>query len=86
MALVDRLPPKARNHGLPCSVAAILEQLDHDNPADGAELRKWLAAPMNVWPHSAIESDLREEGHSIGAGTVGKHRRGDCRCAREGTL
>lgn len=83
MALKDHAPPRLRNHGLPCSVAAILEQLDTTDPAEAGYLRVMLAAPMNTWPHSAIETALRQEGHPIGAGTVGKHRRGDCRCARE---
>ena len=82
MALSDRNPRQGATQGLPCSVASLLAQLDGDQPEDAKTLRKWLASPWRVFGHGWIEEQLRSEGYDVGMGTVGKHRRGQCRCTK----
>lgn len=67
------------NQGLPCSVGTLLRTLPKKQ---AAELRQFLEAPWRVVTHTSLERAIREEGHEVGTGSVGKHRRGDCRCGR----
>ena len=67
------------NQGMPCSVATLLATLP---PSEADELRHLVNAPWRVVSHSALERAIREEGHVVGVGAIGKHRRGDCRCAK----
>lgn len=59
-----------------CTVAQVLEQLDRDR-AD-----KLVAALTGTASAAAISGSLRRSGITLGAGTIGRHRRGECRCAR----
>ena len=81
MSLAERYktPNTISRQGLPCSVAELLESLPD---VEAKALRKMLAAPFRVWGHQDIEDALLAEGHKVGRGTVGKHRRGSCRCGR----
>lgn len=79
MSLSDRLESPARGQGLPCSVAVALRELA---PADAEALQAALDAPWRIVGHQKIEADLAAEGHPVGVGAVGKHRRNDCRCTR----
>lgn len=82
MTLETRLASKIKggsNQGKDCSVAELLAELKGE---DLATLRKALQAPWRVVPHVALERALLKEGHQVGTGMVGKHRRGDCRCSK----
>lgn len=59
-----------------CTVSAILESLDDQR---AAKLRAYLGSPVSS---SAIAASLRRAGITVGAGTIGRHRRGECRCSR----
>jgi hypothetical protein len=63
----------------PCSIGQLLKDLP---PAEAKALKKMLDAPWRVWPHTAIEAALRDEGHPFGDQMVGKHRRSQCSCAK----
>lgn len=67
------------NQGLPCSVGLLLRTLPKKK---AAELHQFLDTPWRLVPHKALEHAIRAEGHVVGIGVVGKHRRGDCRCGR----
>lgn len=77
MALTSEdFPSGNRRQGMPCSVATLLASLD-DN--DRAVLESVLA-DLSIG-HATIERTLAAKNMKVGTGTVGKHRRGDCRCA-----
>lgn len=81
MSLADKTPP-ARIHGKPCSIGTALAALP---PAEAAALQAMLDDRAN-WPGRAIHTALNDEGITyVGRQTIDKHRRGDCRCAKEGT-
>lgn len=67
-------------HGIPCSVGELLASLDK---AEAKALQVMLAAPWRMWPHNHIEQALWDEGHAVGQGQVGKHRRKGCRCFKD---
>lgn len=79
MSLAERLQGQSRGQGLACSVAVVLRELP---PEESAALQAALDAPWRIQGHEKIERALAEEGHPVGVGQVGKHRRGDCRCTR----
>lgn len=81
MSLAERItaPKGGSNQGLPCSVAELLVSLPD---AEAAALKVMLDAPWRVWGHQRIEDILADEGHPVGIGAVGKHRRGKCRCSK----
>ena len=81
MSLADRVQSikGGSNQGLPCSVGTLLNTLPKK---DAAELRRLLESPWRIVPHNALERAIRGEGHDVGTGSVGKHRRGDCRCGK----
>lgn len=75
MALADHKPTPAI-HGKPCSVGALLDTLA---ATDQSELLSWLDDPSVE--HESIWRSLRKAGHRVGKQTVGRHRRGECKCA-----
>lgn len=79
MSLAERLQSQPRGQGMPCSVAVRLRELP---PDDAAALQAALGAPWRIVGHAKIEDDLAAEGLAVGVGSVGKHRRGTCRCSR----
>lgn len=79
MSLAERLQATGRGQGMPCSIAVVLRELPE---ADADALRAALDAPWRIVGHAKIEADLAAEGHPVGVGAVGKHRRGSCRCTR----
>ena len=81
MSLAEKLnqPGTGNRQGLPCSVAELLRDLP---PKEAAALKEMLDSPWRIWGHNEIEKALGEEGHPVGTGTVGKHRRRTCRCAK----
>jgi hypothetical protein len=78
MALADKLaqPPK-RMHGLPCSVAVLLQRLE-THPAELDAFQAMLANPS--WSATAIHKAVAEEGYEVGIQTIGRHRTQSCRC------
>lgn len=80
MTLANRVTsPVKPIHGTPCSVAELLASLDK---TEAKALQAMLDAPWRVWPHNHIEQAIWDEGHPVGQGQVGKHRRNVCRCAK----
>lgn len=81
MSLADRVQSVkgGSNQGFPCSVGNLLATLPKK---DAAELRRLLETPWRIVTHSALERAIRDEGHTVGTGAIGKHRRGDCRCSK----
>lgn len=77
MALAERLtaPPTAGTPGLPCSIGALLDNLQ------GAE-RDALQAMLadRAWSQHMIWTALHEEGHTVGKQSINRHRGGKCRC------
>lgn len=81
MSLAEKLatPKGGSNQGLPCSVATLLTDLP---VAESAALQSMLDSPWRIWGHQRIEVTLADEGHSVGTGSIGKHRRRTCRCSK----
>ena len=79
MGLLDELTAEQQRQrpGLPCSVAAALEELD---PEDAADLRRALDDPTIFG--TVIAKVLEERGIHVPENTVQRHRRGACVCAR----
>ena len=63
--------------GPPCGIATVLAQLDSD---DAVDLNIALADPSIE--AKAIWRVLIARGFDISHQTLGRHRRGDCRCGR----
>lgn len=77
MSLRERLiiEKGGSNQGLHCSVAILLRTLT------GADLEDLQAALADDQvSHAALERGIKAEGWFVGTGSIGKHRRGDCRC------
>ena len=74
-AAFDELPPNY--HDTKCTVFAIRQQLSDD---DDATLRTML--DNQTITSVRISQALRLIGYRISATTVGRHRRGECRCER----
>lgn len=74
MKFAEALQQETHTQGPPCSVATVLDQLDAE---DRAAL---LAALDNGTPLTAIARALNAVGYRITAHTIGRHRKGDCRC------
>jgi hypothetical protein len=82
MGLADRLatPPK-RTTGPTCSVGRLLARLDKaDADALNAAMLAKSADGSWVWPETNLEAEIKAEGETVGAGSVGKHRRKQCGC------
>jgi hypothetical protein len=62
-------------HGLPCSVGRLLTTLDAEDVA-------WLAASLadDDWTDGMIYQVLTADNWTVGRQSIGRHRRGDCRC------
>ena len=82
MSLSDRVTkPPERRTGLPCSVGQLLNTLEGDE-------HEALVAMLgdqekrDGWPSEAIFDALTAEGHHVGYQTIGRHRRGRCKCGK----
>lgn len=73
--LAERKAPPRSRQGLPCSVAELLELLPK---TESAALRRMLGD--RAWTDNAIYEAVVDEGHTVGRQSVGRHRRGVCRC------
>lgn len=81
LAVRAKTPPQLKGPGSPCPIDVLLTEKLDPNEAKG--LQTMLDSPWRIWPHREIERALEEEGHAVGIGSVGKHRRGTCRCAKK---
>lgn len=64
--------------GPQCGIAMLMPALDKKTQ----DLLK--AAMQNAYaPSTAIAQAMSDQGHRVSAHTVQRHRRGECRCARE---
>lgn len=80
MTLADRIAQTkgGSNQGLECSVSILLRNLRGNELAEFED-----ALADSTISHTLLERALRAEGHYVGTGTIGKHRRGDCRCSKD---
>lgn len=79
MALAKRvLTPPPAIHGMPCSIGALLTELDG---AEREALQQMLDSP--AWNSTMIYDAVRDEGHHIGRQSIGRHRGRKCRCFRD---
>ena len=82
MSLSDRVKtPPTRSTGLPCSVRVLLDTLK------GTELDALVAMlgtpeKRDGWSSEAIYDALTAEGYKVGRQSVGRHRRGRCKCGK----
>jgi hypothetical protein len=73
-ALTEAAP--ARRGGT-CHVALLLPQLDDEDRA------AFLAALGNPsLSPKRLASLMRDHGHDVGDSSIGRHRKGECRCGR----
>lgn len=81
MSLAKRAttPPVVGKQGMPCPIATLLDTLPK---SEAKGLQDMLDSPWRVWPHTDVEKAIEDEGHRIGIGSVGKHRRLTCRCGK----
>lgn len=80
MALADRIkePPAKSLHGFPCSVGALLAQLDGD---ELAAFQAMLGTDeQRGWSAAAIYKAVTDEGYTIGHQSINHHRGKRCRC------
>ncbi len=76
MALAQHAPTISRPiHGLPCSIGRLLTTL---NPDDVSTLADCLAD--DDWTNEMIYQLVTADGHDVGRQSIGRHRRGQCRC------
>lgn len=75
MGLAERIQENNWRYRPVCTVARLIADLPDD---DRVALSDALADPGILL--SAIERALRADGYEIAAQTLGRHRRGDCRC------
>jgi len=73
VALADHLTTKSPIRSV-CSVGRLLATMPDD---DITALRQMLASKMSA---AQIYTALTAEGYTVGRGTIGNHRRGDCSC------
>lgn len=81
MGLAERLAEPEVHHNAGCGVGLLLQKLPDE---DVTVLRDALDNPDIG--HSTIARALQAEGHQSAKGTVGKHRRGECKCADAGLV
>lgn len=81
MSLSARLdnPPPPGITGLPCSVGALRQELPTDEQAALDRMLYDLG-----WSATRVLTALTEEGYKVGHQTINKHRRGLCRCGKDG--
>lgn len=77
MAIADRIKqePAPKIHGLPCSIGALLDQLDEAE----AQALNVMLYELN-WNASQVYDALRDEGHQVGRQSINRHRGKNCRC------
>jgi hypothetical protein len=80
VSLSDRLSlgPEPKVNGAPCSVGVLLRALPAE---ESAALRQMLDDP--AWSGADIHDAVTGEGYDVGRQTVNRHRRRECRCAKE---
>jgi hypothetical protein len=80
MALADRVQQPAPTviHGLPCSIGALLDNLE------GPELDALNQMLYELgWNAGQIYDTLRDEGYVVGRQSVNRHRGRKCRCYKD---
>ena len=81
MSLAKRVKtPPVRTTGFDCSVGRLLNTLEGDELAALVEMLGHDKS--DGWPNEAIYDALTAEGHDVGRQTIGRHRRGRCRCSK----
>lgn len=63
--------------GLPCSVGEARSRLD---PESAADFDAWVVGDLPI-SDGDMHTALQSLGFRVGRQTVGRHRRGHCRCA-----
>jgi hypothetical protein len=82
VSFAERLEAAASNtrHGPACAFDRLLAPDGPLDPEDCEALADALAQPVDRVRHKDIVTALGDVGHRVGAGTVGRHRRGECAC------
>jgi hypothetical protein len=75
MGLLDDIRAEPPRHSLKCNVATVKEAM---TKKDRSDLEDALADVMI--PTATIARVLERNGHKLSAGSIGRHRRGDCAC------
>lgn len=70
-----------RGPGKPCSVAMTMSRMQAENPVLHDELTGWLATGTRNRSDRQMHEYLQASGYTVGRQTLGRHRRGECRCA-----
>lgn len=73
--------PPSSIHGSPCSVATQLPLLAEQDRELYEDILSWFANPIGA-NDTQIYTVLQGRGLRVGAQTIGRHRRHDCRCYR----
>lgn len=82
MALADKIKHQpATRTGLPCSVGALLDQLEGDE--HHALLVMLGNTEQRGWPAGHIYDALVDEGHVVALQSINRHRGGRCRCTKD---
>ena len=79
MSLAKRVKaPPPRTTGFDCSVGRLLNTLEGDELA--ALVAMLADREHGGWPNGHVYDALVAEGYEVGRQTIGRHRRGRCRC------
>lgn len=80
MGLAQRIqaPPPSTVHGLPCSIGALLAQLEGDEQAALNAMLYDLG-----WNAGQVYDALRDEGYTVGRQSINRHRGNKCRCFKD---
>lgn len=78
MSQLSDAPVSARIHGMPCSIETVLASLDDESRAD---LEAWFRGERpDLGSDDTMWARLQSLGCRVGRQTIGRHRRGECRC------
>lgn len=77
ITLAEAFAQASPQRGPGCSVAKMLGQL---GAVDRQLVEGWLAAPTSEISHAHLARTFKAVGYTFGGDTLGRHRRGECRC------
>jgi hypothetical protein len=78
MPLADIATAPPKRSGYDCSVGKLLNTLQALDTGEHTALQGMLANPD--WSSDAIYAACSDEGYSVARQSIGRHRRGSCRC------
>lgn len=66
------LPPKL----IKCPVALLFPSLDNEE----ASALHTMMVKKDIWPNKRLSEELADEGYTVSARAIQRHRAGDCAC------